>query len=134
MPAEHHCRKLRLSSLSILFSVVVSALGQHEKPRHYHRYGKFEISLRHPFAWNPRWMKAAAYFGTGNERTHAELSFPDEFLDIYGANYFITDVPAENLTYLVYVFANVNTTTGSVYEHINVFGEIAQQKTLYIGY
>ncbi|KAJ6018447.1 Endochitinase B1 [Penicillium canescens] len=44
-------------------------------------------------------MKAVAYFGNW---------------DIYGANYFITDVPAENLTHLVYVFANVNTTTGSV--------------------
>lgn len=44
-------------------------------------------------------MKAVGYFGNW---------------DIYAANYFITDVPAESLTHLVYAFANVNTTTGSV--------------------
>ena len=37
--------------------------------------------------------------------------------DIYGADYFITDVPAEELTHLIYAFANVNSTTGNVYEH-----------------
>jgi GH18 family chitinase len=43
--------------------------------------------------------------------------------DIYGANYFITDVPAESLTHLIYAFANVNTTTGSVYGHIHAISE-----------
>ncbi|PVH75450.1 glycoside hydrolase family 18 protein [Cadophora sp. DSE1049] len=35
--------------------------------------------------------------------------------DIYARNYFITDVPASQLTHLVYSFANVNSTTGEVF-------------------
>ncbi|KAH9207700.1 putative glycosyl hydrolase, family 18 [Leptodontidium sp. 2 PMI_412] len=35
--------------------------------------------------------------------------------DIYGRNYFITDVPASQLTHLIYSFANVNSTTGEVF-------------------
>lgn len=38
--------------------------------------------------------------------------------DIYGAQYFITDVPAESLTHLSYAFANINTTTGNVYGNV----------------
>ncbi|KAJ6066252.1 Endochitinase B1 [Penicillium canescens] len=89
---------MRLSSLSTFLVAVVGVLGQHEKPRHYHRDGKFEISCGNRGGIHGG-MKAVAYFGNW---------------DIYGANYFITDVPAENLTHLVYAFANVNATTGSV--------------------
>ena len=51
--------------------------------------------------------------------------------DIYGANYFITDVPAESLTHLVYAFANVNTTTGRVYKYIHKFRRIGLANRFY---
>ncbi|KAJ6060069.1 Endochitinase B1 [Penicillium canescens] len=102
---------MRLSSLSTFLVAVVGVLGQHEKPRHYHRDGKFEISCGNRGGIHGG-MKAVAYFGNW---------------DIYGAKYFITDVPAENLTHLVYAFANVNATTGSVYEHIHVFRDTKRQ-------
>ncbi|KAL2060880.1 hypothetical protein VTL71DRAFT_8932 [Oculimacula yallundae] len=35
--------------------------------------------------------------------------------DIYARNYFVTDVPASQLTHLIYSFANVNNVTGEVY-------------------
>jgi len=35
--------------------------------------------------------------------------------DIYARNYFVTDVPASQLTHLIYSFANVNNKTGEVY-------------------
>ncbi|KAJ6045851.1 Endochitinase B1 [Penicillium canescens] len=89
---------MRLSSLSTFLVAVVGVLGQHKKSSHYHRDGKFEIPCGNRGGIHGG-MKAVAYFGNW---------------DIYGANYFITDVPAENLTHLVYAFANVNTTTGSV--------------------
>lgn len=54
----------------------------------------------------PMWCYAWDYF--------LLMVLPQYVQDIYGANYFITDVPAESLTHLVYAFANVNTTTGSV--------------------
>ncbi|KAG6038361.1 hypothetical protein E4U41_004275 [Claviceps citrina] len=34
--------------------------------------------------------------------------------DIYGAKYFVNDIPADKLTHLAYAFANVNATTGEV--------------------
>ncbi|KAJ5998199.1 Endochitinase B1 [Penicillium canescens] len=89
---------MRLSSLSTFLVAVVGVLGQHKKSSHYHRDGKFEIPCGNRGGIHGG-MKTVAYFGNW---------------DIYGANYFITDVPAENLTHLVYAFANVNTTTGSV--------------------
>jgi len=85
---------MRLSTLSTLFLAAVGVLGRHEKPRHLHKDDQHEFSCE-----TRSGMKAVAYFGNW---------------DIYGANYFITDVPAESLTHLVYAFANVNTTTGSV--------------------
>ncbi|KAJ6019758.1 Endochitinase B1 [Penicillium canescens] len=108
---------MRLSSLSTFLVAVVGVLGQHEKPRHYHRDGKFEISCGNRGGIHGG-MKAVAYFGNW---------------DIYGAKYFITDVPAENLTHLVYAFANVNATTGSVTKRQN-FVDTAVQFVADLGF
>ena len=60
--------------------------------------------------------RAVGYFGNWV----CTLSIPIETSnlissqDIYARNYFITDVPASQLTHLVYSFANVNSTTGEV--------------------
>ncbi|OKL60970.1 Endochitinase B1 [Talaromyces atroroseus] len=35
--------------------------------------------------------------------------------DIYSAEYYVTDIPASQLTHLIYAFANINSTTGEVY-------------------
>ncbi|KAG5940234.1 hypothetical protein E4U53_007628 [Claviceps sorghi] len=34
--------------------------------------------------------------------------------DIYGAKYYVTDIPASQLTHLAYAFANVDNKTGEV--------------------
>ncbi|KAJ5160307.1 Endochitinase B1 [Penicillium canariense] len=89
---------MRLSSLSPFLLAAVGVLGRHEKPRHSHIDDKLGISCGNLGKIHGG-MKTVAYFGNW---------------DIYAVNYFITDVPAESLTHLVYAFANVNSTTGSV--------------------
>ncbi|KAF7715638.1 Chitinase [Penicillium ucsense] len=95
---------MRLNTFTCLVLAAVGVQGRHERPAHHPAHHQ----AHHPTE-EPRWtcvnagastrMKTVGYFGNW---------------DIYGANYRITDVPAEQLTHLTYAFANINTTTGAI--------------------
>lgn len=115
---------MRFHTLSCLLLAAVGVQGRHEHPT---RHRKADLGWTCVNVGQSTGMKTVGYFGNWvsarpfPQCMHRHQSLEslltaslDSIQDIYGANYRITDVPAEQLTHLTYSFANINTTTGAM--------------------
>ncbi|KAG5918506.1 hypothetical protein E4U42_006827 [Claviceps africana] len=72
--------------------------------------GAGAVSLNHP----SNSKVARTIYGTGNGNVPPKTVGYYGNWDIYGAKYFVNDIPAAQLTHLAYAFANVDNKTGEV--------------------